>query len=332
MEIYIDLGLCAIRVEAAQPELLDAIKDLFKYRTTAQPPANRQILDCRVHDDPQKFNSYAEVTSFDSCTVKVGHVVTAQYYLGDGVTRVKIDHTAIIEFTDADPLTAHVFLEPLANSGKTERPLPEAFFYPMVVEWLRNIDAYLVHCGAVTLTGRGVLLIGPPGSGKSTHVLRMVKRGANFLADDLMLIHRQGEDILLRPFREVANLGEGSVERFPEMAFIKRAPRRGDGKFQVDIADFFDTRAEKMAKPGIVLHLHPDQDSWIQELPTQDSLAQLYNMAFFLSRKTESADNFFILTELMLDSYHLEVSQGYLAENLDGLMAEMATILAEKTD
>lgn len=193
-----------------------------------------------------------------------------------------------------------------------------------MVEWLRNVEAYLVHCGAATIEGRAIILIGPPGSGKSTHVLRMVLRGANFLADDLMLMHPQGDNIILMPFREVANLGEGSVDRFSEMSFIKKAPRRGDGKFQVAISEFFDKQAIVSARPGFVLHLYPDQEPWIRERPMEKALEGIHNMAYYMSRKAESTNNFFLLTDLMQSSIHLDVSQGYLAEELDNLMDHMS--------
>lgn len=41
-----------------------------------------------------------------------------------------------------------------------------------------------IHATAVSIGGRGVLLIGPPGSGKSDLALRLIDRGAALIADD----------------------------------------------------------------------------------------------------------------------------------------------------
>jgi serine kinase of HPr protein (carbohydrate metabolism regulator) len=46
-----------------------------------------------------------------------------------------------------------------------------------------------LHATAVALGEAGVLLLGPPGSGKSDLALRLIDRGAILIADDLSLIH-----------------------------------------------------------------------------------------------------------------------------------------------
>jgi HPr kinase/phosphorylase len=49
-----------------------------------------------------------------------------------------------------------------------------------------------VHGTAVAIDGRGLLLRGPPGSGKSDLALRLVDGGARLIADDLVRIERRG--------------------------------------------------------------------------------------------------------------------------------------------
>jgi len=41
-----------------------------------------------------------------------------------------------------------------------------------------------IHATAVSVQGQGVLLVGPPGSGKSDLALRLIDRGATLVADD----------------------------------------------------------------------------------------------------------------------------------------------------
>ena len=42
----------------------------------------------------------------------------------------------------------------------------------------------LLHATAISINGQAVLLIGPPGSGKSDLALRLIDRGALLIADD----------------------------------------------------------------------------------------------------------------------------------------------------
>jgi hypothetical protein len=326
MELIVNLGCWDVLVRTPLREQIQILKELFHGRTSEQRRDGVLLLTCDIIDDSDQFTVLNKSIDFDGPLLDISPHVNAKYSLSEGTTYIKVQYTAILELTDVNPTYARVFLEPLSASGNSRRPLPEAFFYPLLVEWLRNFNAYLVHCGAVSINGKAVILIGQPGSGKSTHVLRMLMKGAKFLADDLLIMKEEDGEITLMPFREVANLGSGTVERFADMAFLTEAPRRGeeflpntrgDGKYQVSIADHFGQKAVATATPGFVLHLYHDQTPWIRERSPDKALEGIHNMNWFVSRPTESTANFFVLTELMTASRHLDVSQGYLAENLD---------------
>lgn len=59
-------------------------------------------------------------------------------------------------------------------------------------------DPLTVHATCVVLDGRGVLLRGPPGSGKSDLALRLIDRGALLLADDRVVLSRAGRQVVAR--------------------------------------------------------------------------------------------------------------------------------------
>lgn len=58
--------------------------------------------------------------------------------------------------------------------------------------------ALRLHATCVAQGGRGILLRGPPGSGKSDLALRLIDRGAVLVADDQVLIKRRGRALLAR--------------------------------------------------------------------------------------------------------------------------------------
>jgi serine kinase of HPr protein (carbohydrate metabolism regulator) len=49
-----------------------------------------------------------------------------------------------------------------------------------------------IHATAVAVSGKGVLIVGPPGSGKSDLALRLIDRGALLIADDRVHIAADG--------------------------------------------------------------------------------------------------------------------------------------------
>ena len=54
-----------------------------------------------------------------------------------------------------------------------------------------------IHGTAIALNGRGVLLLGKPGSGKSDLALRLIDRGALLIADDQVCLRREDDTLLL---------------------------------------------------------------------------------------------------------------------------------------
>ena len=54
----------------------------------------------------------------------------------------------------------------------------------------------LVHATTVAIGGRGVLISGPSGSGKSDLALRLIDRGAKLVADDRTIVRAEGAGAL----------------------------------------------------------------------------------------------------------------------------------------
>jgi serine kinase of HPr protein (carbohydrate metabolism regulator) len=65
-----------------------------------------------------------------------------------------------------------------------------------------------IHATAVSIGGRAVLLAGPPGSGKSDLALRLIDRGAVLIADDRVVVVRDGAAVLASPPATLAGLIE----------------------------------------------------------------------------------------------------------------------------
>lgn len=69
---------------------------------------------------------------------------------------------------------------------------------------MTGADRTILHASCVALDGRGLLILGPSGSGKSALALELMALGADLVADDRTEIEGQGPDLVaaaLRPSR-----------------------------------------------------------------------------------------------------------------------------------
>ena len=58
---------------------------------------------------------------------------------------------------------------------------------------------HTVHASAVVWQDRGILIMGPSGSGKSDLALRLIEAGAMLVADDLVAVIRRDGALVARP-------------------------------------------------------------------------------------------------------------------------------------
>ena len=82
----------------------------------------------------------------------------------------------------------------------------------------------LVHASCVAVEGRGVLLRGAPGAGKSDLALRLVEAGAQLVADDQVALTSSGGTLLAAPPASIAGLLEVRGIGIVSMEFVPQIP------------------------------------------------------------------------------------------------------------
>jgi hypothetical protein len=330
---YIEIGPWSVAVETDLVAIHNALALNFGKRfssvATSKSPT---VLTCRVVSDQSAYCSAAESVVWDGSEITLSPGITIRYGIRSTKTWLYVTQTGIIELDTSTPNECRVLLHPDAissyqNAAKpySDRLIacPEAFLYPMLAEWVRGFGACLVHCGAVALNGRAIFLTGSSGSGKSTHILRMLARGASFVADDLALLRSGSAGLRLMQFRDVANLKTETVDTFPELSHLRNAPIRGDGKFSISIPERFPGKVIPDVGPGFILRLHSGETPTMEPVPSEHLFDGMYSMAWFGSRPESNHVHFNILTDWLFESPQWYVSRAYMRECLDELMLRL---------
>ena len=112
-------------------------------------------------------------------------------------------------------------------------------FQPLLAVWCRDQDIQLIHAGLVCLEGRGLLIAGESGAGKSTTSLACACNGFGFLGDDCVGFDRSEagglrghalyasgflmpEDVPRLP--ALAHACEARAEQPKQLVYLARAP------------------------------------------------------------------------------------------------------------
>jgi hypothetical protein len=120
-----------------------------------------------------------------------------------------------------------------------------------LMELLERRGRYCLHAGCLELDGRGVLIAGPTGSGKSTLTLALARAGLGFVSDDLVfLAHREGGSVEALGFADAAGVTDPTARRFA----LEATPRRGGfPKRLIRLEDAFGLTPVERCEPRVIV-------------------------------------------------------------------------------
>jgi len=120
---------------------------------------------------------------------------------------------------------------------------------------LRHHGLFHLHAGTlVHPDGRGILVAGSGGSGKSTLTLALLEAGCAYLGDDTVLLGRSHGAPHLFAFPRPFHVSETPARAFPRLTpFVGETYTRAHGKRLLDADKAFPGRGRSAASPAIVL-------------------------------------------------------------------------------
>ncbi|MBQ6395188.1 MAG: hypothetical protein IJH87_02440 [Atopobiaceae bacterium] len=165
----------------------------------------------------------------------------------------------------------------------------EAYAHAMIVSlfrWALNNGMLLLHAAAVGAGGKGVLLGGRGGKGKSTLASACLRRGMDFVSDDYTLL-RKTDALVADPLYRFIGLNPDMSERFGfDLPVVRVVEQRGNKLLldasTCDFAEALPIKAivfpqfdlEKALEPGFETRILPIQPGPVITQIVHSSLSQ----------------------------------------------------------
>jgi hypothetical protein len=134
-------------------------------------------------------------------------------------------------------------------------------FY-MAIGAMLHYDGYeIVHAGAIALDGAGILLVGSPGSGKSTLVLSCLQADMRLLADDVLFLAKVDDAVRAYAFPEDIGVRSGSLELLGQHTYMQTLTEDRRSKRYIDVQQYFREQVVSSCPVRLMLFLHAKKRS-----------------------------------------------------------------------
>jgi len=205
-------------------------------------------------------------------------------------------------------------------------------FTILMVEMLKRRGCHNLHAGGFSKDGKAILIPGTSGAGKSTLAITLLRSGFGYLSEDMVFFRRDSEGLQVLGFPEDVDVSKQTIDFFPELQFLGRAPKAaGWTKRQVRADEVYGVELVWQAQPGAVVFpkISPTGRSVLRPIGADEALLELVsNVLLTEGRSCQSHLN--ILSELARETpcYRLETGRDF--DHIPILLSELLTGSPEK--
>ncbi len=195
--------------------------------------------------------------------------------------------------------------------------LPGAILMVVLSEIIKTLGYFQLHCSAVDRNGKGVLLPGFSGSGKTTTCIALIRNGYRSLGDDCpMLRYNMKGSLELLAFPERVNVTEKTINFFPELKNSNLLKDNGNGrKWSFNTEDVYPGSTKMSTIPKVVLfpEVHSGQKSRLESLSGNEAFKLLLPHGLMVLDKETARKHFDILVDLIesVECYRLYIGSDF---------------------
>lgn len=242
-------------IQSADKHFLECIRkywNRFRIQNGAsKPKVIFRIVKYRTHHLKRKW-SYLHNGNFL-------FLMNSQKYITGYFYRVPwIVHIQTPDFRDVDFLYSHLF-------------------HPVFLYLLKRLKLLQWHCAAVVKNGRGVLLAGKSGSGKTTSALSLWQNGFKILSDDTVFLTKNGPGVYAFANDDDLRVTNKTLSFFPNLKCSIKTPRYKAGhrwKRRIEVKKINPESVATRAKVSLVLfpRISKKRDTTVEPLTAPEAL------------------------------------------------------------
>ena len=192
-----------------------------------------------------------------------------------------------------------------------------SFFHFALSELLKRNGLYTVHATALEYQGRGVLIPGYSGQGKTTLFLSLLRSGFWYLSDDYPLLRDRGTHMELLAFPMKIDVTERTIELFPELRNAASGIlQQGICKKFFQAEDLYADSIGNSCTPAMIIfpHVVDMPHSYLEPLPKSRALEAIMPQGLLVYDQAVARREFQMLSRLVqeVDCYRLHFGRDIL--------------------
>lgn len=205
----------------------------------------------------------------------------------------------------------------LFGPDTTHEDFCESLFHFALTELLKRRGVFCLHAAGLEYQGRGVIIPGGGGQGKTTLMLALLRSGFRYLSDDCLLVRERGAQMDLLPLPMPIDVTGRTVEVFPELRGAGSGIlRQGSWKKSFDPHDLYGDCAGSPCRPVMMLfpHIVDLPHSCLEPLSKPGALEALMAQPRVAQEPEAARREFLALSKLVqqVDSYRVHFGRDIL--------------------